>query len=193
MVNSKKELLEHPARRKPLPVQRGGTLVNVVTALIFFGLLGFGLWWVIKSIGGAGQQYSEVLIDTKYTATTVKCQTNLRAIGQNLQMYAISNEGFPPSLQALVQWSGNSKLFQCPGADGQKYVYIPGQSPDMSGENVLLYEPKAVHDGRCNVLRLNGQIELLTPEQLQAAVARTRASLRQSNNAGNLPVFSLAS
>jgi hypothetical protein len=82
---------------------RGGTLVNVVTALIFFGLLGFGLWWVIKSIGRAGQQYSEVLIDTKYTATTVQCQTNLRAVGQNLQMYAINNESFPPSLQALVE------------------------------------------------------------------------------------------
>jgi hypothetical protein len=157
---------------------RGGTLVNIVAALIFFGLLGLGLWWVIKSIGEAGKQYSEVLIDTKYSAITVKCQTNLRAIWQNLQTYAISNESFPPSSQALVEWSGNTRLFQCPAGDGQKYVYIPGQRPNMSGENVLVYEPKAVHDGRCSVLQLSGQIELLAPEQVQAAVARTMASLR---------------
>ena len=182
MVNSKKEFLKQPARRKLLPAQRGdlrgGTLVNVVTALIFFGLVGLGLWWVIKTIGEAGQQYSEVLIDTQYAATTLKCQTNLRAIWQNLQTYAISNESFPPSSQALVEWSGNTQLFQCPAADGQKYIYIPGQRPDMSGENVLVYEPKAVHDGRCSVLQLSGQIELLRPEQVQVAVARTLASLR---------------
>jgi hypothetical protein len=181
MVNSKRGFLEQPARRKPLPVQggdlHGGTLVNIVAALIFFGLLGLGLWWVIKSMGEAGQQYGEVLIDTQYAATTVKCQANLRAIWQNLQTYAISNESFPPSSQALVEWSGNTQLFQCPAGDGQEYVYIPGQREGMSGENVLVYERQAVHDGRCSVLRLSGQIELLTPEQVQAAVARTLASL----------------
>ena len=157
---------------------RGGTLVNIVAAVIFLGLLGLGLWWVIKSIGEAGQQYSEVLIDTQSRAVTVRCQTNLRAIWQNLQTYAISNESFPPSSQALVEWSGNTQLFQCPAADGQEYVYIPGQREGMSGENVLVYERQAVHDGRCSVLRLNGQIELLTPEQVEVAVARTLASLR---------------
>ncbi len=182
MVNSKRGFPEQPNRRRPLPVQRrdlqGGTLVNIVAALIFFGLLGLGLWWVIKSIGKAGQQYSEVLIDTQYAAATVKCQTNLRAIWQNLQTYAISNESFPPSSQALAEWSGNSRLFRCPADDGQEYVYIPGQREGMSGENVLVYERQPVHDGRCSVLRLSGRIELLTPEQVQAAVAQTLASLR---------------
>ncbi len=174
--------LEQPAHRKPLLAKRGdlrgGTLVNIVAALIFFGLLGLGLWWVIKSLGEAGQQYSEVLIDTQSRAATVKCQMNLRALWQNIQTYAISNESFPPSMQALVKWSGNTQLFQCPAADGQKYVYIPGQREGMSGENVLVYERQPVHDGHCSVLRLSGQIELLRPEQVQAAVARTLKSLQ---------------
>ena len=62
--------------------------------------------------------------------------------------------------------------------EGESYVYIPGQNSTMSPINVLVYETKPVHDGRCNVLRLGGQIELLTLEQLQQAVTKTLASLK---------------
>jgi Zn-dependent protease len=158
----------------------GGTIVNIVTALIVLGLLGLGIWWVIKSLGQAGQQYSEALVDAKYSAITIKCQTNLRVIWQNLQMYATDNEGFPPSLDALEEWSGSSQLFQCPVPDGQKYVYIPGQNEDMSPENILVFEPKPAHNGKCSVLRLGGQIELLTPEELKKSVDATLDRLRQA-------------
>jgi len=182
MTRSKREFGEQTRFRKSIPAQRtdphGGTIINIVTAVIFLGLLGFGIWWIIKSFGQAGQQYTQTMIDTKYTAETVKCQTNLRTIAQNIAIYALSNEGFPPSLQALVEWSGSTQLFKCPSPDAGKYVYIPGQNGGMSPANVLLYESKPVHDGRCSVLRLGGQIELLTPEEVQQAVARTLASLR---------------
>jgi hypothetical protein len=157
---------------------RGGTIVNIITAVIFFGLLALGIWWVIKSLGEAGQQYTETLIETRYAAETVKCQSNLRAIWQNVQMYAVTNGTFPPSIEALKEFSGDSRLFRCPLPDGPEYVYIRGQNGDMSAENVLLYEPKAVHDGKCSVLRLGGRLELLSPEELQAAVATTLAALR---------------
>jgi hypothetical protein len=48
----------------------------------------------------------------------------------------------------------------------------------MTPENVLVYGSKPVHDGSCSVLRLGGQIELLSPEELQQALAQTQASLR---------------
>jgi hypothetical protein len=182
MARSKRDFSEQTRSRKSIQAQRafshGGTIINIVAALIFFGLLGFGIWRLIKSFGEVGQQYGEAMVETKYRVITVKCQTNLQAIGQNIQMYAIDNERFPPSLEALVQWSGNTQLFLCPAPNGERYVYIPGQNGSMSPANVLLYEPKAVHDGRCSVLRLGGQLELLTPEELQQAVARTLASLR---------------
>ncbi len=168
-----------------------GTLVNIVTALIILGLIGFGLWWLIKSFGQAGQQYSETLIDTRYTAITVKCQMNLRTIWQNLQMYAVANGSFPSSSEALVEWSGNSRLFRCPASDGQKYVYIPGQNGDLPPQNVLVYEPGAVHDGRCSVLLLGGQIGLLTPDELKVAVARTLASLKWVDNT-RMPIYSMS-
>jgi hypothetical protein len=156
----------------------GGTIINIVFALIFFGLLAFGILWLIKSFGEAGQQYTDVMVKTKYNAITVRCQTNLRAIGQNIQLYAVSNEEFPPSQQALMEWSGSTQLFRCPAPDGETYVYIPGQNPGMSPLNVLVYEPKPVHDGRCSVLRLGGQLELLTPEELQQALEQTQANIR---------------
>lgn len=129
-------------------------------------------------MGQAGQQYTETMIKTKYSAETVKCQMNMRAIGQNIQIYAVSNESFPPSLEALIEFSGSTQLFQCPAPEGGKYVYIPGQNSSMSPTNILLYEPMPVHDGRCGVLRLNRQIELLSPEEVQQAVAQTLAGLR---------------
>ena len=182
MVHSRSTFSEDAHFEKPTNSHRadlhGGTIINLLFALIFFGLIGLGVWWVIKSYGEAGQQYTQTMIDTKYTAETVKCQTNLRTIAQNIQIYAISNEGFPSSLQDLIQWSGSTQLFKCPAPDAGEYVYIPGQRSDMSPSNVLLYESKPVHDGRCSVLRLGGQIELLTPEELQQALAQTQASLR---------------
>ena len=171
-----------PARQSFLPARRtgshGGTIINIVTAIIFFGLIAFAVLWVIKNIGQAGQQYTEGMIKTKYTAITVSCQMNLRTIGQNIQIYAMSNDSFPPSLEALIEFSGSTQLFQCPDPKGGKYVYIPGQNSSMPPANILVYEPNPVHDGRCGVLRLNLQIELLSPEQAQQAVAQTLAGLR---------------
>lgn len=156
----------------------GGTVINIIFALIFFGLLAFGIMWLIKSFGEVGQQYTDTMVQTKYNAVTVKCQTNLRAIGQNIQIYAVSNEGFPPSQEELMQFSGNTQLFRCPAPDGEKYIYIPGQNGNMPPTNILVYETKPVHDGHCGVLRLGGQIELLTPEELQQALEQTRAGIR---------------
>ena len=171
------------ARRNLLSAQpagpHGGTIINIITAIVFFGLIALGVLWVIKNVGEAGQQYTEAMVGAQDKALTVKCQTNLRAIGQNIQIYAISNDSFPPSLESLIEFSGSTQLFQCPDPNGSKYVYIPGQNNNMPPANILVYEPKPVHNGRSNVLRLNQQIELLGPEELQQAVEQTLASLRR--------------
>ena len=61
--------------------QHGGTIVNVIIALVFFGLLGYGIMWLIKGYGQAGQQYAETMVQAKHDATSVKCQMNLRTTG----------------------------------------------------------------------------------------------------------------
>ena len=159
--------------------RHGGTIVNVIFALIFFGLLGYGIMWLIKGFGEAGQQYGETMVQAKHDATSVKCQMNLRAIGQSLQMYAISNATFPESLEELIAFAGNTQIFKCPSPEGEQYKYIPGQSATSPDENIVLFEPKAVHNGRACVLRLGGQIELLSPEELEKAIAQTLNTLER--------------
>lgn len=68
-----------------------------------------------------------------------------------------------------------SRLFHCDEPNAPQYVYIAGQSPDMPPTNVLLYEPQPVHDGKCSVLFLDGQITMLSPEELKFAVEATVA------------------
>jgi hypothetical protein len=158
---------------------RGGAIINIITALVFFGLLGLGIWWVIKTTGEAGQQYTNAMIETSHKASALKCQTNMRTIWQNLQMYAISNESFPASQKELMNWCDNSRLFHCNEPNAPEYVYIPGQTGDMPAANVLLFEPAPVHDGRCNVLFLNGQMELLAPEELKRVIEATLVRIRR--------------
>jgi hypothetical protein len=152
----------------------GGTIINVITAVVFFGLIALGVLWVIKTAGEAGQQYTTAMINTQNRATDVTCQTNLRTIGQDLEIYAISNERFPASQEELVSFCGNPRLFRCPDPNGGEYIYVPGQGGDMPGTNVLVYESKPVHQGRSNVLFRNGQIAALTPEELRLALEATR-------------------
>lgn len=183
MAKSTKESLGQPSvRQKFISAKRGsvdvGRLVGIVMLVIVLGLFGYGVYWIINSVGEAGSQYGEALVDTRRQALAIECQINLRSIWQNLRAYAVENESFPPSLETFEQWGANSRLLHCPIPDGQRYVYIPGQNEDTAGNNVLVYEPKAAHEGRCNLLRLDGQIELLTPEEVQAAVTKTQIRLR---------------
>jgi prepilin-type processing-associated H-X9-DG protein len=154
----------------------GGTIINIITGLIFFGLIGFGVYWIIKTTGQAGEQYATAMVKTHQKATTLTCQMNLRSIGQTLQTYAISNEAFPASQEELVTFAGyGSKLFHCPDPNGGEYLYIPGQRSDASAPAVLVYETKPVHNGKCNVLLSDGQIVPLSPEELKQAIEATGA------------------
>ncbi|MHC4111510.1 MAG: hypothetical protein ACYSUY_10560 [Planctomycetota bacterium] len=168
--------------QKSISAQRGsadvGKLIGIVISLIVLGLLGFGVWKIIKTTGEAGSQYSGAMVNTKRKAVALQCQVNLSTIRQNLRIYAIEKEGFPPSLKTLVDWGADSKLLRCTAPDGGQYIYIPGQNENTPGQNVLVYELKAAHEGRCNLLRVNGQIDLLTPDQVQAAVTKTKFQLQ---------------
>jgi hypothetical protein len=164
-----------PRKDNAVPTARsrthGGTIINVITLLILFGLVGYGVYWVIKAWGQAGEQYMTGMVNTKKQATTLSCQMNLRSIAQTLQTYAISNESYPDSRQTLVDFAGyGSKLFHCPDPNGGEYLYVPGHRPDASAPGILVYESKPVHNGKGNVLFSNGQIAALTPEELQQAL-----------------------
>jgi len=166
MVRLKKESFGlWPFRHKSSSAQRGsvdvGKLIGIVISLIVLIFLGLGVSWIFKSMGEAGSQYTGAMVNTKRKAVALQCQMNLHTIRQNLRMYAIEKESFPPSLKTLVDGGADSQLLRCTAPDGGQYVYIPGQNENTPGQNVLVYELKAAHDGRCNLLRVNGQVDLL--------------------------------
>jgi len=151
-------------------------ILTVVVGLGLFGLLAGATLWVISQMGETGQTYVESALETKEMAIEVSCKNNLRVIWQELQVFVISEEKFPESLSVL----GRSDVLHCPAPDGQKYIYISGQTPRMPSTNVLVYEEKPAHDGFCSVLMLKGQIQMLTPQQVQAAVAQTHRVIERS-------------
>ena len=170
-------------RQRSISAQQGSVdvvkLIVIVISLIVLIFLGLGVSWIFKSMGEAGSQYTGAMVNTKRKAVALQCQMNLNTIWQNLRMYAIEKESFPPSLKTLVDWGADSQLLRCSAPDGGQYLYVPGQNGNMPGQNVLVYELKAAHEGRCNLLRVNGQVDLLTPEQVQAEVTKTYIRLRE--------------
>ena len=153
---------------------QGGSTTDIVFAILVVGLLSWGLWWIIKTVGQSGQQYSKALIKTSDSAVTMKCQMNMRAIWQNLQIHAISEGQYPDSAQGFRRVCGDLRLMHCPDPNGGDYVYIPPRSVDDSTPRVLVCEPNAVHDQQCNVLLSNGEIGQLSPAQLKAMLSQMR-------------------
>lgn len=172
-----------PRKEVSIPTHRtraqGGTIINVITIGILFGLIAYGVYWIMKTTGKAGQQYATAMINTHDKSLNIACQMNLRSIHQTLQTYAISNESFPADQQELVSFSGyGSKLFHCPDPNGGEYIYVPGARSDASAPAVLVYESKPVHNGKGNALFSDGQIVSLRPEELKQALDATQARRR---------------
>ncbi len=167
------------ARRHHCIHQQGGSKTDIVFVLLVLGLMGYGLFWIMKNFGRAGGQYTTAVLDTRDSALGLQCQMNMRSIGQSLQTYLISNGTYPPSMQELKQCcGGDSRLFRCQDPNGGEYIYIPPKRADTPDNTIILYEPNAVHDGQCSVLLANGQVGLLTADQITALLSQTRGKRR---------------
>ncbi len=158
---------------------KGGTIINIIVALVFLGLMAAGILWVMKTTGEAGSEYVQGMVNTQNKASVLKCQMNLQTIYKSIQLFAITSDKLPETFQELVDEVGDSRVFQCSEPNSPKFVYIPGQTLDSPPENILVYEPQPVHNGMSNVLRVNGSVDMFSPGQLQAAIDQTRAHLRK--------------
>ena len=134
----------------------------------------------VAQCGPAGEKtddrgYFETLIASRKAAETTVDMVHMKALWTSLNMHAVMHDGkFPAALKDL----GNPVLLKAPGKTGQPYKYIAGQTSSVPKANILVYEAKPVHrDGKCMVLRANGVVELVTPDQLKQAVAKTQEGL----------------
>jgi len=158
--------------------------IGLLAAVLAGAVVGFVL--VFKSLAnkkpgdrpladptGIGR-YMGGVFGAKRAAESKVSMSNLRLVRDALERYHASNGEYPLELKDLVTHGLNPAALHAPDRDKQAYAYIPYQDETMPGENILVYEETPIHLDKCNVLRLNGQIETLTVEQLQAAVEKTK-------------------
>ena len=135
------------------------------------GVIGYATVKLIKTAGETGEEYIEATIDARDYAAETACLMNLKSIYTSLNTYTISTDGvFPESLRD----AGISYSAHCPARQGPRYEYIPNQRASMSSDNVLAYDPNAVHDGKAGVLLLDGRTVMMTAEQLDQALEATK-------------------
>ena len=123
--------------------------------------------------------YLETVVKTRDLARTAACQQRLASLWRSLEQYAVTNNGsLPASRDEFIKTLGLSpEMLRCPGPDKQEYSYIPGQRTGMAKTNVVLYEQRGDHEDKCFVLRMGGQVKLLSPGAVSTAADRTRNGL----------------
>jgi hypothetical protein len=164
-------------KRYPAANRSGGTITNILIAGIVIVLIGIGVMSLMKQAGETTQEYAQGMVNTTNKASSIACTSNMSQIFQVLQMYSMTEDKLPESYEDLVSEVGMTQIFHCSEPNAPNYTYIPGQTLSSPADNILLYESVPVHSGKCNVLRVSGRIEMLSPEELQAAIEQTKAHL----------------
>ncbi len=123
-----------------------------------------------KSTGYAG-----ALVSSKIFAENKVCQAQLHSIYTALRAWAATHDSYPASLKELSEIA--SVPAGCPRKPRPDYEYVSGQTTDMPGDNVLIYATGYVHEGKCNVLLLDGRIVGMTADEFAAALAKTKRSI----------------
>ncbi len=148
-----------------------GKWVTIAVLVGLFAALMVGAYFVVRGLAGSGEKYGRALHGAAERGSEVSCAVQLAVIHKSLQIAAASADGKFP--RALTELYSPGEL-RCPSAAEATYVYVPGQDQSMPADNVLVYESKPVHKGRCSVLRLGGKVELLTTQELAVELDKTR-------------------
>jgi hypothetical protein len=159
-------------------IRQGGTTTDIIAVIILLGLVGLGVWWVIKTMGQSSQQYTQAVVKARKDAIGMGCQMNMRSVWQVLQANVAAEGTYPETRQELANLCGGSKVLRCPDPNGVDYVYLPPKRIDSEAPQIVLYEPKAVHEGRCSVLLSDGRLGFLSPEELKAALGQGQQKRR---------------
>jgi hypothetical protein len=121
--------------------------------------------------------YIETTLGAKERAEEQISKMDLVSIHKSLLIYALANDGkFPDTPEELTIEAGLPRYYiflPSRPAEDHVAVYIAGQNESMPGSNILIYQAQMPPDGTCLVLRLNGDIEALTAEEIADAVHET--------------------
>ena len=134
----------------------------------------------------------------KERANRVKCASNMRQIGQAIELYAKKNEGhYPDALPVLVATTDlNPEVFVCPSGNQDKavganmeeileqltkpehmsYIYVgKGMTTSTPGDTIVVYESPRNHEEEGgNVLYADGHAEWCNAKQLQEIISQAQ-------------------
>lgn len=101
----------------------------------------------------------------------------LKAVGNGIVLYGGMNEDKrPASLGDMVKANViTAEILVSPGDRSRKIVYILDQTASSPGENIQAYDPVVYVGSKVPVLRLNGAVETLSPDELKAQLKRQNA------------------
>jgi phage FluMu protein Com len=164
------------------PSEAGRNAWKFITVGIVLALAGgliYAFMWTLKQAGQAGGDYAQTLVDARTYAQEVTCKENLANLQKTLAIFRQAEQRSPTTLHELIErnYAGPENL-RCPKTKTD-FIYIPGQTEKDDPQNVVVYEPDAPHAGKAFLLRLSGQIDCLTADQLKAEVEATQKRLRQ--------------
>ena len=117
--------------------------------------------------------YVEAVLHSRDMAKETVQSADLSSILTAVRMYAAADGRFPPSLKALADGHYLPQAMICiPDGNDRPLAYIAGLDESSPPGRILVYVTRADSDGRQKVLRLNGQIESLTPAELAAELKK---------------------
>jgi len=100
------------------------------------------------------------------------CRYNLENIAEVLRVYA-QDTGRLPDDHLLLEALQNPELLRCPGNPGLTVGYSFWLYRELPARHVILgtlpvaWDAAPIHDGKMNVVFLNGRVECLSPEEFQ--------------------------
>ena len=159
-----------------LSVGKASTVAAIVVVL---GALGVGMWWVLNNIWGkegVATRQRNVALKALQDTRAMGCSMRMKTLYTELQRHAMGHNGrFPASVEEFVAAGELLSLdVQCPGRGGRYFILGP-QDGNAARQNVLMYEAQPTHEQKCHVLTVDGKVQLVTREELQAAIDATCA------------------
>lgn len=123
------------------------------------------------------QGYLESVAGSLHHAEESNCRNQMLGVHRMLQSYAGDHGGKLPSslAEGYKEVPFAAHAVACPGRGHEPYRYVSGLTVDGPAEAVVVYEEQPAHRGKCMVLRLGGQVELVEPQALQEELQAVRA------------------
>ena len=148
----------------------------VLLALLIVGIIYFGRF------GKGKKSYVETVLDTKQTAKDTVTLVELANLHKELLVYLMTNDDkFPPTKTDIMRESPIARKYlrQRDPNSPRFFNYIGGQDTSMPASNVLIWEERPGTDDLCHVLRINGQVNFLSPDDVDLAIDATQDAIRR--------------